>query len=139
MRLLSPANSHVLQVLLLALACVQPARGVSTADMRKCHAELGFTIPVTEILNCGVDMRHYVECLDTTHCTPGTNEYNDALLQFRRVCCQDDTTCGHERFNELCGSRDFGGESVWWRIALISIVSCLGAALLCICLSLIHI
>ena len=133
MRLLSRARRQLLPALALALACLAPARGVSTADMNKCHAELGFTFPVSEILNCGVDMRHYVECLDTTHCKPGENEYNDALLEFRRVCCNDDTTCGHERFNELCGSRDFGGESPWWRIALITVVSCLGAVLLCMC------
>ena len=133
MRVPPLARSPVLLALALALASAPPARAVSTADMRKCHAELGFTMPVSEILNCGVDMRHYVECLDATHCKPGTPEYNDALLEFRRVCCQGDTTCGHERFNELCGSRDFGGESPWWRIALITVVSCLGAVLLCLC------
>ena len=133
MRLSLRAPSHVLLALSLALGYLAPARSVSTADMRKCHAELGFTIPVSEIQNCGVDMRHYVECLDTTHCKPGNNEYNDALLEFRRVCCKDDTACGHERFNDLCGSRDFGGESPWWRITLITVVSCLGAVLLCVC------
>lgn len=133
MRVPPLARSPVLLALALALAGAAPARAVSTADMQKCHAELGFTMPVSEILNCGVDMRHYVECLDATHCKPGTPEYNDALLEFRRVCCQGDTTCGHERFNELCGSRDIGGESPWWRIALITVVSCLGAVLLCLC------
>jgi hypothetical protein len=133
MRVPPLARSPVLLALALALASAPPARAVSTADMRKCHAELGFTMPVSEILNCGVDMRHYVECLDATHCKSGTPEYNDALLEFRRVCCQGDTTCGHERFNELCGSRDFGSESPWWRIALITVVSCLGAVLLCLC------
>lgn len=133
MRLPPCAHSRALLALVLLLVCAVQVHGVSTADMHTCHAELGFTMPVSEILNCGVDMRHYVECLDTTHCKPGMPEYNDALLEFRRVCCKGDTTCGHERFNELCGSRDFGGESAWWRIALITVVSCLGAALLCMC------
>ena len=118
------------------LAGIPSTGGISTEDMQKCHAETGFTMPVTDILNCDTDMRRYVECLDTTHCKQRTDEYIATLKEFRRVCCTgSNAACDTKRYDDLCGSSNFGEDETnrWLMIGLYVTLGLLGATVLCYC------